>query len=234
MKMIRSYDDFISELLKAGFSMGGGADHGIYSLINWSWDETAPYDTPVRWHTGDPETDPWEWRMRVLEERIDIAYAKLFFKKSGYITKDWYPYFLAVRRQNRSFEEAYQDGTISHDAKLVYDVVKDQRAIPLHSLKALSNLEQKEQKSRFDRALTELQAKLYITMCARQQKQSKTGEGYGWYSTVFTTVENFFPADVFTKAASLSYEEAVKKIESQILLLNPQAKLKDCMKFIKG
>ena len=31
----------------------------------------------------DPETDPWEWRIRVLDERDDIAYAKLFYKKSG-------------------------------------------------------------------------------------------------------------------------------------------------------
>jgi len=42
---------------------------------------------PVRWHTGDPGTSPWEWRIRVLDERDDIAYPKRFYKKSGYITK---------------------------------------------------------------------------------------------------------------------------------------------------
>ncbi len=52
----------------------------------------------IAWHTEDPETDPWEWRIRVLDEYTDIAYGKLFFRKSGYITKEWYPYFLAVRR----------------------------------------------------------------------------------------------------------------------------------------
>ncbi len=232
--MIRNYVDFITALQKAGFSMGGGTDNGIYSVVNWSWNETPPYETPVRWHTGDPETDPWEWRMRVLEERDDIAYAKLFFKKSGYITKDWYPYFLAVRRQNRSFDEMYQDGVISYDAKRVYEVVSDQGPVPLHSLKALSGLAQKEQKSRFDRALTELQARLFITMCARRQKQSKTGESYGWFSTVFTTVENFFPDSVFKKAASISQDEAAAKINNQILLLNPQAKPAVITKFIKG
>jgi hypothetical protein len=232
--MIQNYGDFVSALLKAGFSMGGGTADGIYSVINWAWDEAAPYDTPVRWHTGDPETDPWEWRMRVLEERSDIAYAKLFYKKSGYITMDWYPYFLAVRRQGCSFDEAYADGVISNDAKRVFDVVQTEGVVPLHSLKALSGLARQDQKSRFDHALTELQTKLFITMCARQQKQSKAGEGYGWFSTVFTTVENFFLESVFKKAASLSSEEAARKIEAQILRLNPQAKPKDIEKFIKG
>ena len=61
--------------------------------------------------------------MRVLDERGDIAYAKLFFKKSGYIIKEWYPYFLAARRGGNTFDEAYKDGTISHLAKRIYDVV---------------------------------------------------------------------------------------------------------------
>ncbi|MCA5960928.1 hypothetical protein LC724_11655 [Blautia sp. RD014234] len=93
MKNIRSYEDFTEVLLEAGFSMGGGSSEGIYSIINWEWDKEPPYETPVRWHTGDRETDPWEWRMRVLDERDDIAYAKCFFKKSGYITRQWYPCF---------------------------------------------------------------------------------------------------------------------------------------------
>ena len=80
--MILGYNDFVNSLLDAGFSMGGGNSEGIFSVVSWSWNEAPPYDTPVRWHTGDPETDPWEWRIRVLDERDDIAYAKLFFKKS--------------------------------------------------------------------------------------------------------------------------------------------------------
>jgi hypothetical protein len=232
--MITCYADFIAALQKAGFSMGGPNDEGIHSIISWSWDEPAPYATPVKWHTGDPETDPWEWRMRVLEERGDIAYAKLFFKKSGYITADWYPNFLAVRRRNRSFKDAYSDGTLSYEAKRLYDVVSEQGAVPLHSLKSLSGLDHKVNKSRFERGLTELQTRMFITMCARRQKQSKTGEEYGWFSTVFCTVEKFFPDAVFQKAASLKPEEAASAIRNQVLSLNPRAKERAIEKFIKG
>jgi hypothetical protein len=67
--MIRSYNDFVETLLNAGFSMAGGSADGIYAVIDWGWNESPPYDTPIRWHTDDPETDPWEWRIRVLDER---------------------------------------------------------------------------------------------------------------------------------------------------------------------
>ena len=67
--MVQCFEDFCDELLKSGFSLGGGSDKGIYAIVPFDWTE-QPADTPVRWHTGDPKTDPWEWRMRVLEERL--------------------------------------------------------------------------------------------------------------------------------------------------------------------
>lgn len=66
LPFIRGFSDFVSALLSAGFSLGGGNGDGIFSVVSWAWDEAAPYDSPVRWHTGDPETDPWEWRVRVI------------------------------------------------------------------------------------------------------------------------------------------------------------------------
>ena len=74
--MIQNYDEFITELHRAGFSLGGGSSKGIYAAVPFDWTE-QPAGTQVRWHTGEPDTDPWEWRMRVLEERSDIASATL-------------------------------------------------------------------------------------------------------------------------------------------------------------
>lgn len=93
--------------------------------------------SPVRWHTGDPETDPWEWRMRVLEERDDIAYAKLFFRTSGYIAYSLYPLFYAVRRRGEPMEEAYSRGTVGSAAKRIYDILSASGGVPLHDLKLL-------------------------------------------------------------------------------------------------
>lgn len=231
--MIRSFDDFVSGLLEAGFSMGGGNNEGVFSLITWNWKEEPPYDTPVSWHTGDPETDPWEWRMRVLDERSDVAYAKLFFKKSGFITKEWYPYFLAARRGKGSFAEAYLDGTIGSAEKRIYDAILEYKSLPLHEIKQTAGF-RKEDNSQFERALTELQMKMYITMCGRQRKISRSGEEFGWSSTVFCTVEDFFSEDKLINNNKLSEQEAIEKITERIYKLNPKADPKKIVKFIKG
>ena len=134
--MIQNFEDFCRELNGCGFSMGGGNAKGIFALIDYDWLNQDMLDTPVKWHCGDPEVDPWEWRMRVLEERTDIAYSKVFFKTSGFITRDWYPCFYAVRRNGETFEEAYERGEISHTAKRIYDIVRN-GYVALHEIKAL-------------------------------------------------------------------------------------------------
>lgn len=234
MVIIRNYDDFVNALLEAGFSMGGGNSEGIYAVVPWSWKEPPPYDTPVWWHTGDPETDPWEWRIRVVEERRDIAYAKLFFRKGGYITRRWYPYFLAARRPGgRSLMEEYLDGRVSHFARRVYEVIAEHEPIPLHEIKYLGGLS-REDAFRFDAALVELQAKMFVTICGQQRKVSQKGEAYGWSSTVFCTVERFFGPEILEEAAELDRDEAFEEIKRQIHRLNPGADPKKVRKFILG
>jgi len=231
--MIQNYNDFCTELISVGFSLAGGNDEGIFGLIHYNWNEEPPDGSPVRWHTGDPDTDPWEWRMRVLNERDDIAYAKTFFRKGGFITKAWYPHFLAARRAGASFAEAYADGTISHAAKRIYEAVSQSDFLPLEEIKRFAGFS-REEKSKFDRALTELQMGLYLTVCGSRQKTSLTGQAYGWSSTIFCTTERFWGKDVFAQAAEISPEDAVQAITEQIFALNPAALEKNVRKFIQG
>ena len=231
--MIQNYNQFVETLLTAGFSLGGGNDKGIYAIIPWGWQQEAPYPTPVSWHTGQPDTDPWEWRMRVLNERNDIAYAKLFFKQSGFITKEWYPYFLAARRNNTSFAEAYEAGILSHHAKRIYTAIEASGVLPSHIIKTTAGFT-KEEKPAFDRALVELQMAMYITMCGQQVKINSAGEEYGWSSNVFCTTDVFFGAEMMTKANTIDETEAYEKIKTQVLTLNPLAEEKTIKKFILG
>ena len=230
--MIRNFSDFCTELSASGFSMGGGNAKGIYAVIPYDWAEQEMMDSPVKWHTGDPETDPWEWRMRVLKERDDIAYAKLFFGTSGYITKEWYPYFYAVRRKGESFDEAYENGTISQMAKEIYDIISDSGEAAFHEIKRLGGFS-REDNGRFDRALVELQMRMFITMCGQAQKVDKYGRGYGWSSTVFTTVEDFWENRGLS-LPDLDAEESYDRIKARILQLNPEAERRKIDKFIRG
>lgn len=223
---INNFNDFYTALLDCGFSMGGGNDEGIFSLSTY-------FGENVACHTGIPDTDPWEWRMRILEERDGISNGKIFFRKSGWITREWYPYFLAVRRGGESFEEAYQRGTMSNEAKRIYEVISQKNRLAFHEIKALGGFS-REEKGKFERALTDLQMRMFITMCGRQQKINRFGEGYGWNSTVFCTVEQFWGNDVIEKAGEITESEAVSKITGQICKLNPAAEEKKIKKFIYG
>ena len=232
--MIKNYNDFVNDLLSAGFSMGGGNDEGIYAVVPWSWNQDSPYKTPVHWHTGDAETDPWEWRIRVLDERDDIAYGKLFFKKSGFIARKWYPYFLAVRRGGIGFDETYSDGKISHYAKRIYDVISTAGSLPTEETKRLGGFD-KEEKSKFDSALTDLQMRMFLTTDGRRNKRNNHGEEYGWASATFCTTERFWEhTDVFTLADKLSEADAFAAIREQVLSLNPTADEKKVRKFAYG
>ena len=223
---IDNFGDFTAALLETGFSMGGPNGEGVFTLC-------SKFGESVRWHTEDPETDPWEWRMRVLDESDDIAYAKVFFNKSGFITREWYPYFLAARRRGKRFEEAYADGEISHFAKRIYEMLVDNESLPFPALKRFGGFD-KEDAARFEKALVELQMKLYITMCGRERKRSRYGEEYGWNATVFCRAEQFFDPEVFERAQGITPQQAQNAITAQIYKLNPQADARKIHKFIFG
>lgn len=223
--MITNYTEFKNKLFEMGFSSGGNGDDGVMSI-------STLYAPNIKWHTEDGDTDPWEWRMRVLNENKSIAYAKVFFKKSGYITKDWYPYFLSSR-QPFSFDESYDSGLISNDAKKIYDIIKADGPTPLHLLKSQWGIT-KQTKSAFERSLVELQMKMYITICGRMQKTTAEGKPYGWYSTVFCLSENYFKEDIFKAAYSMNRDTSIEKILNQIYKFNPNADGKRVMKFITG
>jgi hypothetical protein len=228
---LNNFDDFVKIVLDAGFSMGGGNAEGIFSAVPFPWGVPAPFPTRVRWHTGDAETDPWEWRLRVLAERDDIAYGKLFFKKSGFITRAWYPYFLAARRGRRTFDEAYMRGTVSHMAKRVYAAARERDGVPAHELRALVGVG-KADKPASDAALVELQGRLFLTVSGGQQKTSRAGEAFGWVSTSFCTTEAFWGEEVFDEARDLDAGEAEDAITRRVLELNPAAEAKKIKKFI--
>ena len=169
--------------------------------------------------------------MRVLEERDDIAYAKVFFRTSGYITKEWYPLFYSVRRKGETLEDAYENGTISQTARQIYEIIAD-REVTLHEIKQLGGF-RREDNSRFERALVELQMRMFITMCGREQKVNRYGIAYGWNSTVFTTVEDFWVKRGMSLTES-DPESSYEKIRAQIMKLNPDAGQKKIEKFIRG
>ncbi len=231
--MLRNYADFCKQLRVAGFSVASG--HGVFSVIDHGWLEDTP-DNPIRWHTGNRETDPWEWRIRVVEDQNDIAYAKVFFHAGGFITKEWYPYFLAARRADSigmSRDAILSSRDLGAAAKRIYEIVSGIDEIPLYEIKEIAGFSS-EEKSKFDRGLIELQMRLLVTVCGQRQKVSHDGTPYGWFSTVFCTTENFWDDEVFDEAAGIDQQTAIDTISEQVQRLNPAADPRQVLKFITG
>ena len=126
------------------------------------------------------------------------------------------------------FDEWYDEGKVSQLEKDIYEAICENGKVALHDLKTLCGIT-KETSSKFDKALTNLQKNLFITMCGRTQKLNKFGEPYGWNSTVFCTVEEFWGEDL---SIDISMEDAYQKIHDRILELNPDAQEKVIKKFI--
>lgn len=220
---ITQFSDFCAGLRKAGFSVGGSNSEGIFTLCNYFADS-------VEWHTGNPETDPWEWRIRALEECGDLAYGRLFFKKGGWITREWYPYFLSARRQGQGFEELYRMGRIAAMERDVYRFVKERGRASMHEIK-VSLGETKREQAQTEAAITSLQMKMLITIYGQTCKLSSEGQPYGWPAAVFCTVEHLFDG-VFEESCKIIPEHAAERIQTRVLELNPCAQPKAIARFI--
>jgi hypothetical protein len=140
---------------------------------------------------------------------------------------------LAVRRGGLDFDDAHSDGNASYFAKRIYDIVSAHETIPVEEIKRLGGF-LRENKSGFDRALTELQMKMFIAPCGRRYKVSRKGEEYGMASTVFCATERLFGEAVFDEAERIPKDTAAQKIREQILKLNPAAQDKKITRFIFG
>ena len=75
---------------------------------------------PEYWWSGDPKSDPWEWR-EIIARSGKVAYGKFFDKKAGFISKQWFPYFANFRRDGYDFDALWDDEKASIRQKKIMD-----------------------------------------------------------------------------------------------------------------
>lgn len=83
------------------------------------------------WWAGRPEEDPWEWR-EVIANEGRIAYGKLFCNRAGFISREWYPYFAAYRRDGYDFDSRYEDGLASRKHKKIVELLEITGSMPFY------------------------------------------------------------------------------------------------------
>jgi hypothetical protein len=181
------------------------------------------------WFSGETE-DPWEWRAIAAREG-KVVYGKFFGKKAGFISKTWFPYFAAYRRDGYDFDTLYELGMASRKSKLLMDVLEDRAQVPSYELKTEAGFG-KNGECGFDGAITNLMMQTYCVISGFERKLNKVGEEYGWPVAVYSAAEHFLGRELVRSQYRLTKEEARAKIMEQMRLLYPDASEKDIGKEI--
>ena len=122
-------------------------------------------DRPVADAHDDPGHVTWGWKDALLGSDA-WYYAKVLRKKSTMIAMDALPYFYALSRNYGSPEEdyliAYEQGYLTQEAKAIYETLLNQGALDTITLRKAARLSNRENESRFNKALADLQADFKI------------------------------------------------------------------------
>ncbi|SDE06605.1 hypothetical protein SAMN02799630_04678 [Paenibacillus sp. UNCCL117] len=136
------------------------------------------------WHTGN-ETDPWLWRIRIVQDGI-AAYGKFFGSKACFIHTQLFPVVRSILTSGKTVDERYKDGLISSTAYHIYKVLKEHGNMDSRNLRKLSGLDAKEAKKEYEKSLVELQnyGDVVITGTAKQNDNDS-----GWSSMCYEPSE---------------------------------------------
>lgn len=198
------------------------------SVKGFSVEEITAADS---WWSGKPEEDPWEWR-EIIAGEGRIAYGKLYCSKAGFVSREWYPYLAAYRRDGYDFESRYEDGLVSRKAKMIIDVLEKPEMLLSNDIKTAAGFGKDGEKG-FEGALSSLQMLTYITVRGFRKRSNKHNEEYGWPVSLYSLSEKLFGEEHVRSAYQLSAKEAKDKIINRIKSKFPEAQLSEIEKVIK-
>ncbi|MCS6846333.1 MAG: crosslink repair DNA glycosylase YcaQ family protein [Anaerolineae bacterium] len=164
----------------------------------------AGFEKPMTAQHDDPHIAlTWETKDRALDRRW-WYYGKLIKGKATLVSLDLLPHFYALSENfgdEDDYLHEYAAGTLSADAKNIYEALL--RHGPLHAIeiKRKANLYGDALKARFDKALTELQVGLKVLPVG-------VAEAGAWrYAFIYEIVSRWFP-DLPAQARAITRSEA--------------------------
>lgn len=209
---LRSAEDIIELTAEAGFLPLFAGD-----IPGFSVEDCCP---PELWFSDEAD-GPWEWKGPIARSGTCV-YGKFFGGKAGFVSREWLPDFVNLRRDGYDFDARYDDGLASRKDKDVYDTVAEHGAILSRELKRLRNY-RKGGNTGFDTVITRLQMQTYITIGDFVYLQDKFGRPYGWGVAEYTTPEALFGYDFVTSAYRRKPEESKERILAHLRGVLPDA-----------
>jgi len=122
-------------------------------------------DRPVADEHNDPGHVTWGWKDELLGKK-QWYYAKVLRKKATIISLDVLPYFYALSENYGSPEEdyltLYQQGRSTLESKIVFETLLKEGPLDTIELRKAAHMSSRDSDSRFNRALSDLQANFQI------------------------------------------------------------------------
>lgn len=187
--------------------------------------------TPSRYWFVEGVEGPWEWRMELARRGV-VAYGKLFAKKAGLVSREWYPDLANYRRDGYDFDARYEDGLASHREKRVMDVLLREGPTLSKDLKRLAGFGSGGLKG-FDTVITNLQMQTYVTVHSFEYAHDKYGRLYGWGVARYAVTEDVLGSEVTQGAYNRDPEESKARIIQHLGNLCPEAFDDDLEKLIR-
>jgi hypothetical protein len=166
---------------------------------------------PDYWWSDDPGRDPWLWR-ELAARSGRVAYGKFFDKKAGFISKQWFPYFVNFRRDGYDFDALWDDEKAPLRQKKIMDLFENDSAEWYsYEVKQKAGFGKGGEKN-FEGTITNLQMQTYLCVKDFRQKKNKAGIGYGMDVAVYTKPESLWGYEYVTSAYSEDPEESERRI----------------------
>lgn len=221
-KEIRSAEDLDNLVLEYGFLPFFRND-----IPGFSVEEHTP---PELWFADDMD-GPWEWKGPVAASSRCV-YGKLFCKKAGFVSLEWFPDLANFRRDGYDFDARYDDGLANYKDKEIYDVIESNGSLLTGRIKALCGYGGKDGKKGFETVITRLQMQTYINVANFDYMTDKYGCPYGWGVARYTTPEAQFGHDIPTAAYSRDPAQSHRRMMEYLQKRLPQASEKQLLKLL--
>jgi len=163
---------------------------------------------PVPNEHGDPDGSKcWGWKDYALDKKW-WYYGKFLRRKATFISLKELPYFYALSENYGSLDDylqEYEDGLLTAEAKAIYEAILEHGPLDTIRLRREARLSAQSAKSRFERALVELQVGLKILPVG-------IAEAGAWrYAFIYELLPRWFP-DVPEQARAIGRGEAHRHI----------------------
>ena len=135
----------------------------------------------------------------------------VFNNKTGFISREWFPYFANARRDGYDFDAAWDDGLVQRRYKAIMDLCEDGGMHPGFELKPAAGFG-KEGYKNFDGCIAQLQMQMYLIIRKFERRRNKRGQTYGMAVSYYQKPEALWGYEHVTGAYKEEPSDSAERI----------------------